>query len=101
MLTTLHLSGNNPESWHGLLAKTFTDEPFVQVLPEGTLPSTGGVAGSNRCDIGVCVIGPREAVVVSCIDNLLKGASGQAIQNANCMFGLDETTGLAQHALWP
>ena len=101
MLTTLHLSGNDPQGWHAILSQAFAGETFVQVLPEGELPSTGGVAGSNRCDIGISVIGPHEAVVVSCIDNLLKGASGQAVQNANVMFGLDETAGLPVHAVWP
>jgi len=101
MLTTLYLSGDAPESWYEILANAFADEPFVRVLPEGTLPSTGGVAGGNRCDIGIIVTGPREAVVVSCIDNLLKGASGQAVQNANVMFGFDESAGLSVHAVWP
>jgi len=71
------------------------------VLPSGSLPSTGAVKGSNRCEIGVAVLSETEAVVVSCIDNLLKGASGQAVQNANVMFGLDETMGLAVNASWP
>jgi len=101
MLTTLHLSGRAPETWHGTLSSAFAGEPFVRVLPEGQLPSTQGVKGSNRCDIGVCVTGPDSAVVVCCLDNLLKGASGQAVQNANLMFGLDETAGLSAHALWP
>jgi len=101
MLTTLHLSGHNTGDWHGVLQDTFANEAFVRVLPEGSLPSTAGVSGSNRCDIGLVVLGEHEAVVVSCIDNLLKGASGQAVQNANLMFSLDETTGLSTHALWP
>jgi len=101
MLSTLHLSGSETNNWHGILHETFADEPFVRVLPQGTLPSTSGVSGSNRCDIGIAVLDDHEAVVVSCIDNLLKGASGQAVQNANLMFGLDETAGLAIHALWP
>ena len=101
MLTTLHLSGNEANSWHATLMERFAGEPFVKVLPEGVLPSTAAVSGSNRCDIGVATLSETEAVVVSCIDNLLKGASGQAVQNANLMFGLHETTGLATHALWP
>jgi N-acetyl-gamma-glutamyl-phosphate reductase len=101
MLTTLHLNGEAPESWHAILADAFAGEPFVRVLAEGRMPSTQGVKGSNRCDIGVCVTGPDSAVVVSCLDNLLKGAAGQAVQNANLMFGLDETAGLAAHGLWP
>jgi len=101
MLTTLHLSGKNPDTWHHLLSKAYADESFVRVLSEGVLPSTAGVRGSNRCDIGVVVTGKDEAVVVSCIDNLVKGAAGQALQNANIMFGLDESLGLSEHAIWP
>jgi len=101
MLTTLHLTGENPDSWHSILSEKFSGEMFVNVLPQGMLPSTQGVKGSNRCDIGIVVIGDHEAVVVSCIDNLLKGASGQAVQNANLMFGLEEQLGLSATALWP
>jgi len=101
MLSTLHLSGKQPEQWHDILQQTFADEPFVHVLPAGQLPSTTAVKGSNRCDIGISVIGECEAVVVSCIDNLLKGAAGQAVQNANIMFGLDEPLGLNRLPCWP
>jgi len=101
MLSTLHLSGHNPERWHAILKHAFMGEPFVRVLPEGSLPSTGGVNGSNRCDIGLVVTGENTAVVVSCLDNLLKGAAGQAVQNANIMFGLDESSGLSAQAIWP
>ncbi|MDQ7010268.1 MAG: N-acetyl-gamma-glutamyl-phosphate reductase [Mariprofundaceae bacterium] len=101
MLTTLHLSGNNPDSWHTLLAEAFADETFVRILPEGNLPSTHGVSGSNRCDIGISVLDDRHAVVVSCLDNLLKGAAGQAVQNANIMFGFEETLSLSVQAIWP
>jgi N-acetyl-gamma-glutamyl-phosphate reductase len=101
MLSTLHLSGDKPETWHKILSQAFADETFINVLPEGQLPSTQGVKGSNRCDIGVTVIGTKQAVAVSCIDNLLKGASGQALQNANIMFGFEETLGLSATALWP
>jgi N-acetyl-gamma-glutamyl-phosphate reductase len=101
MLTTLHLSGKSVESWHSILSTAFADETFVQVLPEGRLPSTAAVKGSNRCDIGIAVLGEQQAVIVSCIDNLIKGAAGQAVQNANLMFGLDETLGLSAHAVWP
>jgi len=101
MLSTLHLSGNITSSWHALLSEAYANEPFVRVLPEGILPSTKSVAGSNRCDIGICCLNEYDAVVVSCIDNLIKGASGQAIQNANLMFGFDESIGLSQHAQWP
>ncbi len=101
MLSTLHLSGREASRWHRVLARAWKDEPFVRVLPEGRLPATGDVAGSNRCDIGISVLDENRAVVVSCIDNLLKGASGQAIQNANLMFGLPETAGLPRIAQWP
>jgi N-acetyl-gamma-glutamyl-phosphate reductase len=101
MLTTLHLSGKNPEEWHGILKAAFASEAFVRVLEEGSLPATNHVAGSNRCDIGLAVTGSGEAVIISCLDNLLKGAVGQAVQNANLMFGLEEHTGLSDLALWP
>jgi len=101
MLTTLHLSGKNTGTWYSLLAKAYENETFVRVLPAGTLPSTAAVLGSNRCDIGLAMLSDSEAVVVSCIDNLVKGAAGQALQNANIMFGFDETLGLSRHAVWP
>ena len=101
MLATLHLRGTAPESWHGFLTEAYSSETFVRVLPQGSLPSTKGVSGSNRCDIGIAVTGPESAVVISCIDNLLKGASGQAVQNANIMLGFDESLGLSTQAVWP
>ncbi|HJV66915.1 MAG TPA: N-acetyl-gamma-glutamyl-phosphate reductase [Geomonas sp.] len=76
--------------------KAFYDgEPFVRVLPQGSVPSTAHVRGSNFCDIGV-VVDERTGriIVVSAIDNLVKGASGQAVQNMNLMCGLPETLGL-------
>lgn len=101
MLSTLHLSGKQTHLWHDILCKAYANEPFVNVLPIGKVPNTGAVKGSNRCDIGIVPCNDTEAVVVSCIDNLLKGASGQAIQNANVMYGFDETTGLSVNASWP
>lgn len=101
MLSTIHLSGQDSDQWHSILSAAYQDEPFVNVLPLGYLPSTGAVKGSNRCDVGLVVLNDKEAVVVSCIDNLLKGASGQAIQNANVMFGFDEAVGLSINASWP
>lgn len=78
------------------LYETFYDgEPFVRVLPEGIFPSTAHVRGSNFCDIGIAVDERTGRVlVVSAIDNLVKGASGQAVQNMNLMCGLPETLGL-------
>ncbi|RMG92038.1 MAG: N-acetyl-gamma-glutamyl-phosphate reductase [Zetaproteobacteria bacterium] len=101
MLTTLHLSGRDASSWRDILQQNYANEPFVRLLPEGNLPSTASVAGSNRCDIGLSPLDNDECVVISCIDNLLKGAAGQAIQNANVMFGLDETCGLPDLPCWP
>ncbi len=101
MLSTIHLNGHDSDQWHSILTETYQDEPFVSVLPLGVLPSTGAVKGSNRCEIGVVLLNEHEGVVVSCIDNLLKGASGQAIQNANVMFGFDEKSGLSVNASWP
>jgi len=70
-------------------------EPFVRIYPKGKLPNTRDVRGSNFCDIGVAVSEPDDrAVVVTAIDNLAKGASGEAVQNMNIMLGYPETTGL-------
>ena len=78
----------------------YRKERFVRVLPEGVLPHTGRVRGSNFCDIGFCLSG-KQLVVISAIDNLVKGASGQAIQNMNIMLGYDEGTGLDMIPLYP
>lgn len=74
----------------------YKGERFVRIYDEGTLPETNHVAGSNYVDIG-CVVDKRtnRAVVVSCIDNLFKGAAGQAVQNMNIMFGFDEAAGIS------
>ena len=72
------------------------------MLPDGSLPATRHVRGTNLCLIGVSrdrVAG--RAIVVSALDNLVKGASGQAIQNMNAMLGLPETTALEHRALFP
>ncbi len=101
MLATLHLSGADTGSWHGILSTHFDGETFIRVLPAGRLPQTADVCGSNRCDIGISVLSKTDAVVVSCLDNLLKGAAGQAVQNANVMLGWDESLGLDAIAAWP
>ena len=80
----------------------YRDEPFVDVLPAGSHPETRSVRGANTCRIAVHR--PQDGntvVVLSVIDNLVKGAAGQAVQNMNIMFGLDETLGLAAPALVP
>lgn len=80
----------------------YQNEPFVDVLPAGKYPATRNVRGANHCQIGVCYLPANNMVVVmSVIDNLVKGASGQAVQNMNIMFGLDETEGLRTVALLP
>jgi N-acetyl-gamma-glutamyl-phosphate reductase len=78
----------------------YRDEPFVRVLPAGSHPQIGQVRAGNDCAMSVHADGSR-VVVLSVIDNLVKGAAGQAIQNMNLMFGLDETLGLRQAALAP
>lgn len=85
-----------------ILEDAYRDEPFVRILPEGSLPATRHVRGTNLCLIGVSRdrIANR-AILVSAIDNLVKGASGQAIQNMNVVLGIPETTALEHRALFP
>lgn len=87
---------------HKLYADFYKGEPFVRVLPQGSLPSTAFVRGSNFCDIAP-VVDKRTGriIVVSAIDNLVKGASGQAVQNMNIVCGFPETMGLEGLALFP
>src|SRR5665213_896249 len=84
------------------LEKAYKGEAFVRVLPDGSVPATQHVRGSNLCLIGLAQdrLSDR-AILVSAIDNLVKGASGQAVQDMNVMLGLDETAGLAQQPLFP
>ena len=80
----------------------YANEPFVDVLPAGSHPETRSVKGANHCRIAVHrPQGGDTIVVLSVIDNLLKGAAGQAIQNMNIMMGLEETAGLEQIAILP
>lgn len=77
-------------------------EPFVRVLPAGTVPSTAHVRGSNFCDLGLSVDSRTgRVIVVSAIDNLVKGAAGQAVQNMNIMYGFPETMGLELLPVFP
>lgn len=92
----------DPGDVQALYESWYADEPFVDVLPVGMLPQTRTVRGANRCQIAISVPQERDTVVVmSTIDNLVKGASGQAIQNLNIMLGLPEDTGLQQIGLLP
>lgn len=85
-----------------LFEDTYTEEPFVDVMPPNSQPDTRMVKGSNMCRMAVYRPQGRDVVVVtSVIDNLVKGASGQAVQNMNILFGLDETLGLDAPALLP
>lgn len=85
-----------------LYEQRYANEPFVDVMPAGSHPDTRSVRGANWCRIAVHrPRGGNTVVVLSVIDNLVKGAAGQAVQNMNLMFGLPESTGLAQIALLP
>ena len=90
------------EDLQTLYESFYADEPFVDVLPAGVFPQTRTVKGANRCQLAVSVPqGGDTVVVMSAIDNLVKGASGQAIQNMNIMLGLPEAMGLKQVGLLP
>ncbi len=83
----------DPRSIEDLYRKFYKNEPFVRIRPYGEFPRIKDVAGTNFCDIGFRADGDR-IIVISAIDNLLKGASGQAVQNMNIRFGFEETEGL-------
>jgi N-acetyl-gamma-glutamyl-phosphate reductase len=84
------------------LAAAYRDEVFVRVLPDGEWPRTAATAGSNACLLNATVdVDSGRLVVVSAIDNLGKGAAGQAVQCANLMLGLPETAGLTANGLAP
>ncbi len=101
ILATVHVKGNGDEI-HAALAHAYENEPFIVVLPMGEAPATRHVRGSNFCHIGVVADRVDGHVrVFAALDNLTKGSSGQAIQNANLMLGLPETTGLEQAPLFP
>jgi len=85
-----------------LFEQRYADEPFIDVLPAGSHPETRSVKGANTCRIAIHrPQGGDTVVVLSVIDNLVKGAAGQAVQNMNIMFGLPETKGLEAIALVP
>lgn len=86
----------------GLYEKRYATEPFVDILPPGSHPDTRSVRGANDCRIAMHRPGGGDAVVIlSVIDNLVKGAAGQAVQNMNLMFGLPETIGIEHVPLLP
>jgi N-acetyl-gamma-glutamyl-phosphate reductase len=77
-----------------LFQEQYAGEPFVRVLPAGQLATIAHTSHTNDCAISITLVRPGLAIVISSIDNLVKGAAGQAIQNMNVMFGIDETEGL-------
>jgi N-acetyl-gamma-glutamyl-phosphate reductase len=96
------LNGASPDDLRSALAQAYRDEPFVHVAKKGVLPQTQNVRGSNYAQIGVFADRIKSrAIVISVIDNLVKGSAGQAIQNMNLMLGFPEVTGLEQLALFP
>jgi N-acetyl-gamma-glutamyl-phosphate reductase len=101
ILATIYLKGDAREI-HATLEARYAGEPFIVVLPFGEAPATRHVRGSNFAHVGVAADRvPGRAIVFSALDNLAKGSSGQAIQNANLMLGLDETAGLMAAPLFP
>jgi N-acetyl-gamma-glutamyl-phosphate reductase len=105
ILTTiyLHLTKKwKTEEVVGSFQEHYQKEPFIRICPKGKLPNTKEVRGSNYCDVGIKVNeADGRAVIVTAIDNLVKGASGEAVQNMNIMLGYPETLGLDVLPLWP
>jgi len=105
IVSTVYLPLNRKvdnREFRALYEAFYRDKPFVRVLPDGVFPSTYQVRGSNYCDVGLALSPDgRLVVAMTAIDNLIKGASGQAVQNMNLMMGLDETAGLGQAPLFP
>jgi N-acetyl-gamma-glutamyl-phosphate reductase len=99
---TLYARVDGTADLQALFEQRYANEPFVDVMPAGSHPQTRSVRGANMCRIAVHrPQGGDIVVVLSVIDNLVKGASGQAVQNMNIMFGYPETMGLEQLALLP
>ena len=99
---TLYARIRSEADLQALFAERYRDEPFVDVLPAGSHPDTRSVRAANTCRIAVHrPQGGEVVVVLAVIDNLVKGAAGQAVQNLNIMFGLPETEGLQQIAVLP
>jgi N-acetyl-gamma-glutamyl-phosphate reductase len=104
ILSTIYVRGlsKSPQDLHAILSAAYANEPFVHVLPFGEMPQTRHVRGSNMTFIGVHADRqPGRAIIGAALDNLVKGAAGQAVQNMNLMLGFPETAGLEQIALFP
>ena len=101
ILATAYVNGNYQEV-RETLSQRYKSEHFIHILPSGETPSTHHVRGSNECHIGI--VSDRienRCIIVAALDNLTKGSSGQAVQNANLMLGIDETVGLSLLPLFP
>jgi N-acetyl-gamma-glutamyl-phosphate reductase len=104
IFSTIYVRGlkTSPDGLHAILARAYAGEPFVHLLPLGETPQTRHVRGSNMIFIGVAKDRVEDrAIICAALDNLTKGASGQAVQNMNLMLGFPETLGLEQVALFP
>ena len=105
ILSTIYVrgvGGRSPQDLHAILSETYRAETFVHVLPFGEMPHTRHVRGSNMTFIGVAADRIKgRAIIGSALDNLVKGASGQAVQNMNIVLGFPEAMGLEQVALFP
>lgn len=105
ILSTIYINNNKGlklEDVKSVLNNYYQKHQFIRILEEGEYPQTKAVYGSNYCDIGFKIDDrTKMIVIVSAIDNLVKGAAGQAVQNMNLMFGFDEGEGLQQGPIWP
>ena len=105
ILSTIYVRGRRgktAQDLHEVLVKQYEKEPFVHILPFGKTPHSRHVRGSNMTFIGVAADRiPGRAIIVSTLDNLTKGASGQAVQNMNLVLGFAETLGIDQPAMFP
>jgi N-acetyl-gamma-glutamyl-phosphate reductase len=99
---TSSISTDTDRDPHEIYREYFKDSPFISVLGKGQMPNTGSVLGSNYVQLSVNVDEHAgQLVVIATLDNLVKGAAGQAIQNANLMCKFEETTGLLQTGVSP
>jgi N-acetyl-gamma-glutamyl-phosphate reductase len=102
ILATVTVRATGDGDARAALQAAYSDEPFVHLLPEGTWPRTAATAGSNSCHLQVTTdLDSGRIIVVSALDNLGKGAAGQAVQCANLMLGLPETAGLSVYGVAP
>ena len=104
ILSTMYVPlppGAKPAEVRAVFEEAYSGEAFVHLLEEGAYPQTKAVRGSNNCHLALEVSPAGVAIVMSAIDNLVKGASGQAVQSANIMFGIDEGSGLQGCGLFP